>query len=225
MDNLFQMLAHAADGAFVIDKNQRIIYWNKTAQEILGYSSDEVVGRTCHEVMGGCNDQDQLVCRHRCLVATTALAGKGVTNYDICVRIKSGQTCWLNISILTFSSGDDDHAVVVHLFRNVTEKKQNEQLIRQIVNATRQLHDEAPSSVFSSTPAKNSSLKELTNREREVLFLLAQGVSTQDIAHSLSISSYTVRNHVQNILYKLNVHSRLEAVTYALEHGLTSSSE
>jgi DNA-binding NarL/FixJ family response regulator len=62
--------------------------------------------------------------------------------------------------------------------------------------------------------------QELTDREREVLSLLAQGLNTPDIAQSLSISSSTVRNHVQNILHKLQVHSRLEAVAYALKHGL-----
>jgi DNA-binding NarL/FixJ family response regulator len=61
---------------------------------------------------------------------------------------------------------------------------------------------------------------ELTDREREVLTLLAQGLRTRDIAEYLSISPSTARNHVQNVLHKLNVHSRLEAVSYAFEHGL-----
>jgi DNA-binding NarL/FixJ family response regulator len=50
---------------------------------------------------------------------------------------------------------------------------------------------------------------------------MAQGLGTADIAHSLSISPTTVRNHVQSILHKFQVHSRLEAVTYAFEHDLT----
>jgi PAS domain S-box-containing protein len=222
MDNLIQMLAHTADGAFVIDGEQRIIYWNKAAQEILGYTSDEVVGRTCFEIMGGCNDQGQVVCRHHCLVATTAIAGEEVTNYDICMRAKSDRLCWINISILTFSANADGNPVVVHLFRDITEKKQNEQLTRQILKVAHQLHEEAIPPVTPSIPS-NSHLKDLTDREREVLFLLVQGLSTRDIAQSLSISSFTVRNHVQNILNKLNVHSRLEAVTYALEHGFVNS--
>jgi two-component system nitrate/nitrite response regulator NarL len=62
--------------------------------------------------------------------------------------------------------------------------------------------------------------QDLTDREREVLSLLAQGHSTREIAQALSISYSTARNHIQNILHKLNVHSRLEAVAYAYEHGL-----
>ncbi len=61
---------------------------------------------------------------------------------------------------------------------------------------------------------------DLTDREGEVLSLLVQGLSTNDIARSLSITSSTVRNHIRNILQKLHVHNRLEAVINASKHGL-----
>ncbi len=49
---------------------------------------------------------------------------------------------------------------------------------------------------------------------------LSHGADTDTIANQLVIDRSTVRNHVQRILHKLGVHSRLEAVTYAREHGL-----
>jgi len=61
---------------------------------------------------------------------------------------------------------------------------------------------------------------DLTPREREVLELLADGASTQAIAERLYMSSNTVRNHVQKILTKLGVHSRLEAVSTAVREGV-----
>ena len=60
----------------------------------------------------------------------------------------------------------------------------------------------------------------LTPREREVLALLADGASGSDIARVMSISVNTVRTHVQSILTKLQVHSRLEAATFAVRHDL-----
>ena len=60
----------------------------------------------------------------------------------------------------------------------------------------------------------------LTNREIEVLNCLAQGLSGTDMAAKLSISPLTVQTHIRNIIMKLGVHSRLEAVTYALQWGL-----
>ena len=60
----------------------------------------------------------------------------------------------------------------------------------------------------------------LTERELEVLSLLAEGLEAQDIAARLHISAKTERNHVANILSKLGVHSRLQAVLFAGRHGL-----
>src|SRR5512135_3321203 len=60
----------------------------------------------------------------------------------------------------------------------------------------------------------------LTDREREVLTCIAQGQSNQDIAGNLSISIKTVNRHRENIMAKLNLHSRVELVHYAIEKGL-----
>lgn len=61
---------------------------------------------------------------------------------------------------------------------------------------------------------------QLTPREHQVLVLLAQGTTTGDIATSLFVSTHTARTHVQNVLVKLGVHSRLEAAAFAVRHGL-----
>jgi DNA-binding NarL/FixJ family response regulator len=60
----------------------------------------------------------------------------------------------------------------------------------------------------------------LTKRESEILCYLAQGHSGSEIAGILNISPLTVRTHIRNLIEKLGAHSRLEAVTYALQHGL-----
>lgn len=219
MESLFQALDGAADGAFVIDEDQRIIYWNQAAQEILGHTSEEVVGRACHEILGGRDEEGQVICRHHCYVATTAFTKSPVTSYDTCARTKSGETRWINVSILTFSTPDGAGPLIAHLFRDATQKKQSEQFAHQVLDAAQRLREDSLSQTAFSSPAK-SLAQDLTDREREVLSLLAQGLGTRDIAQSLSISSSTVRNHIQNILHKLDVHSRLEAVAYAFEHRL-----
>lgn len=56
---------------------------------------------------------------------------------------------------------------------------------------------------------------ELTSREREVLKLLGDGLSTRQMATLLSVSLATVRNHIQSILTKMDAHSRIEAVSMA----------
>jgi two-component system NarL family response regulator len=65
------------------------------------------------------------------------------------------------------------------------------------------------------------SVPRLTEREMDVLKLVARGLTNRDIADDLFISENTVKNHVRNILDKLHLHSRMEAVLYAVkEHML-----
>jgi DNA-binding NarL/FixJ family response regulator len=62
----------------------------------------------------------------------------------------------------------------------------------------------------------------LTPRELEVLELIAGGLSNDDIAHKLTISLLTAQTHVRNILSKLDCHSKLEAATLAVKHGIVT---
>lgn len=64
-------------------------------------------------------------------------------------------------------------------------------------------------------------LMKLTRREKEVLELLVDGCDHEAVADILTISPQTARTHIQNIIGKLGVHSRLEAAALAVEHGLT----
>ena len=68
-------------------------------------------------------------------------------------------------------------------------------------------------------------LSRLSTRERQVLALVARSKKTAEIADDLVISPETARTHVQNILTKLGVHSRLEAASFVIEHGLVTHLE
>ena len=65
----------------------------------------------------------------------------------------------------------------------------------------------------------------LTSRELEVLRLVAKGMSNREIADQLYISENTVKNHVRNILEKLHLHSRMQAVMYAVREQLIDPDE
>jgi DNA-binding NarL/FixJ family response regulator len=113
--------------------------------------------------------------------------------------------------------------MIVHLFRDVTQKKDGEMFFRRIVEIA-QRYRIIP---FEPGDSKDQDhcIDKLTLREREVLTLLARGLSTQEIAEALFISMSTVRNHVQNIFDKLGVHSRPEAIAYAYQNGLIDGNE
>ncbi len=66
---------------------------------------------------------------------------------------------------------------------------------------------------------------QLTERETEVLRLVAKGLNSKDIADRLVISHRTVQNHVQNTLRKLQLHNRVQLVRYAIEQGIDDESD
>jgi DNA-binding NarL/FixJ family response regulator len=76
----------------------------------------------------------------------------------------------------------------------------------------------AGASIFH--PFKISELTELTERELEVLRLIAKGATNREIAEALVISEGTVKNHISNILGRLNLRDRTQAAIYARDHGL-----
>jgi PAS domain S-box-containing protein len=219
---LIRALAAAADGALITDRNQRIVFWNQAAERTLNFKFHEVIRQPCHEILEGRNDQGRLICRKQCRVGMSVLTGRAVADLDTLVRTKSSGARWVNMSTIAFpANGAPADTLVVHLFRDITQRKENEQLLHEVLRAAKDLDDgELPQRV---APAPmNDPGADLTQRELEVLSLLAQGLQTGAMAQSLSISPSTVRNHIRNILHKLNVHSRLEAVVYAIKNRLVA---
>ena len=73
---------------------------------------------------------------------------------------------------------------------------------------------------ISEAPAPDPAEPQLTERETEVLKMVAKGLSYRQIAERLVLSHRTVQNHVQNTLIKLQMHNRVELTRYAIEQGL-----
>ncbi|MEW6695368.1 MAG: response regulator [Pseudomonadota bacterium] len=80
--------------------------------------------------------------------------------------------------------------------------------------------DRAPQAPFADALVQRSVIDALSEREREILTLIARGQSNKMIARALDIAETTVKIHVQHILRKLNVTSRVQAAVLAVNHGL-----
>ncbi|MFI7434753.1 response regulator [Micromonospora haikouensis] len=78
----------------------------------------------------------------------------------------------------------------------------------------------APGRGAATAAARHADAPRLTDRETEVLRLVAKGMSYKQIAERLGLSHRTVQNHVQNTLGKLQLHNRVELTRYAIERGL-----
>ena len=219
MNEIFKALEGAADGAFVVDEKLRIRFRNKAAEKMLGFRNGDVLERFCYQVLQGSDEEGHLICTEHCLILEAALKSEPISNYDICINTKQREKRWLNMSVIALNiDSKEEKKLIIHLFRDITRKKRDEMFFRQFIKIAQRFH-KFPI-LLDDDIDPHILIEKLTKRQQEVLTLLARGFSTREIAENLSISPNTARNHIQQILQKLQVHSRLEAVSYALNNGL-----
>jgi len=113
-------------------------------------------------------------------------------------------------------SDASEKKAIVHLFHDLDHQEVDDKVLGQLVKVINRYQD-----IRHNNGAKlESHQNTLTPREREILEFLADGHGTREIAQLLTISTITVRNHIQHILQKLQVHTRLEAVAVAIKNNL-----
>jgi len=134
-----------------------------------------------------------------------------------------------DIKIIAMTSFEEEELVqgvlaagaISYLLKNVTSDELAT-AIRAASAGKSTLSPEAARALIQATRTTKQPLFDLTEREREVLNLVVQGNSNQQIAEALVISLSTVKAHISNILSKLQVASRAEAIAYAVKHKLVS---
>lgn len=217
MQRLFQALTTTADGAFVVDDLQRILFWNAAAATITGYSRAQAEGMHCQSIMDAKDHLGRPTCCTHCRMASMVSSGNTIPSVEMMIRTKRKGMRWINLTTVAYVA-ENRKTILVHLFRDVTRKQQRERFIRELRQNINSLSEDGHARTTRQSPPVCHKL--LTPRESEVLTLLVRGRSNREIAKNLVISESTARNHVRHILNKLDVHSRLEAVSYAIEHGL-----
>jgi len=133
------------------------------------------------------------------------------------------------IKIIAMTSFEEEQLVqgvlaagaISYLIKNVTSDELAK-AIRDAASGRSTLSPEAARVLIQATRPTPQPLFDLTEREKEVLSLVVQGQSNQQIADALVISLATVKAHISSILSKLQVSSRAEASAYALKHKLVS---
>jgi PAS domain S-box-containing protein len=213
---LFALLENTADAAYTVTSDGEICSWNRGAELLLGYSAGEVLGKNIDDVL-----------KARDAMGTPALAGGseattrswnepsgGVKNFDLEVQTRSGEALCVNVSTIVFDNIRTGRRLFVRLMHDESQRRRNEQLVQKMVEAARELV------LLSEDASNHAPVTPLSEQERRILSLFAEGSDPAAIAAKLSISSQTLRNHLHHINRKLRTHNRLEAVTHAQRRGL-----
>lgn len=134
-----------------------------------------------------------------------------------------------DVKIIAMTSFDESQMVhdvlaagaISYLLKNITADELVK-AIRDAASGKSTLSPEAARVLIQSTRPTKQSPNDLTEREMQVLQLVVQGQSNQQIADAMVITIATVKAHISNILAKLQVASRTEAIAYAIKHKLVS---
>jgi len=211
-EDALDILARSSTAAFAIDRNDRIIYWNEGAERLLGFSGDEMLGKLCFEALEGRDPFGNLYCSAECPIVRGAASGEVSEPYMMTVASKGKGVETVRIRAVPLPAPGESFNCLMHLIDR-QEGGDIEELVRRMKAAASGTPHKRPE------PDPPISVNPLTPREREIILLLSNGFAALNIAAKLNLSHATVRNHIQNILRKIEVHSQVEAIAVAFRRG------
>jgi PAS domain S-box-containing protein len=220
--DLYEMLQDAGDAIFVVDQSGLIRFWNADAQRLLGWSAAAVLQQECAPVLDGCDSAGSPLCTQECALREITRRNTHVSAFDLDVKTASGTRKWVNVSIIVAQVNGE--RLLIHLLRDIHEQKQSEALTKEMTVLVGRLTSQRAKRLLEPIRAQAPAV-DLTAQERKILHSLSRGVSTAAIGRELGVTPATVRNHVQHILQKLRVHTRLQAVLWAAQEGFSFGSE
>jgi len=203
-----EFLGRSSDAVFVVGPGFRIVWWGPRAEQLLGVPATRVVGRRCFDLFAGSLAMGRNICGPTCWVAQALRRGQTVPAFCMDLCLAGGEQRPFTLGFLVDESGE----FLAHIFRE-----------RQ---PTGSLPAEQPS--FATDPAPSpggAEIARLTRRQQQVLQLIMSGATSLEVAQSLGVTHATARNHVQNLLVTLGVHSRLEAALLAQRMGMPLEAE
>ncbi len=208
---LFEALVLSPDPVFATDRHLNIIFWNQGCERLFGFDESEVLGTFCASALEGCDTFGNRYCSEHCPINEIAVRGETIRHFGLRLRAKDGRTVAADVSVLHLAVRPPDHFVLAHILKPIDASL----LVPEVSR------DSPPRPMLVSVrESPDARARRLTAREVEVLGMLAAGRTTPEIAGRLHISTLTARNHIQNLLEKLEVHSKAEAVAFAFQHRI-----
>ncbi len=211
---LFAFLQNTTDAVFVVTRQGKVRFWNKSAEKLFGYSTAEAEGKTCFQLLHGVGALGTAVCHQNCSVLECIGNESEIPNFDLSATTRSGQRVWVNISTVIFNNQRTGERLLAHLAHDITEQKMQDEVFLQVLALSKELSN------LGERVSNKSPVSPLSSQELEILKMFASGDSPSKITKKLGITPQTLRNHLHHINQKLRTHNRLEAVMHAIKRKL-----
>lgn len=211
-------LENVTDGVLIVDGQQKVIFANPAARQILNARLSMADSEVCYHLLHSRNSAQRRVCVENCAILMRSRKGEAISAQEVEVATREGEKKRLSMSIFYYRDRRDDKLYIVHFFRQIESMDGGR---RMEIDIGKDLNSDGNLNLITSQSKEAlRRFADLTPRQREVLWHLLHGEGTEGIAEILSISINTTRNHIQQVLQGLEVHSRMEAVAYVMQHDL-----
>lgn len=211
-----QVFENAPVGIVLTDDTDVLLDVNGAFESLSGYRRDEVVGSGAERFGFWSSTEDKAKVRRH-------LEGKREGLLDLNLRTKAGRVREILASITP--GPVDGVGGLVKVLLDVTERNYSRRRLMEALRAAMKDTTWLAESFLEKLgelegDSDSGDLSVLTERERQVLTLLAEGTNTEEVARKLAITASTVRNYISTIYGKLGLSSRAEAIVWARQHGL-----
>jgi PAS domain S-box-containing protein len=198
---LFGVIQGMEEGLVLVDREGRIVHLNRSAEQRLGTPAPALIGQPIGSY---------LKARHPALARVWSSASRDPLAATSDLSFSDGAALRVSASLCRSDAGEPIGRVLI--LRDVTRE--------------RRIQIELPAAVarklveMSGPPEEADQDSPLTRREREVVALLAEGLSNAAIAERLGVTLNTVASHLKNLYPKIGATGRAQAAAYAVTHGI-----
>lgn len=216
MDAL-KIVERCTTAAIATDAENRVVGLNDAAKELFGFNQTQVFGREFARVFQPRDVYGNPFLYDYSLIFQMLESGQPLRNFE-CNLLKScGEYQRTAVSVIVILGPNAASYELVHILWPRDGRRKADEAIAHLLAGNPRLEVAVLDTTMGNGDAAQAVL---TRRQTEILRLLANGSSGGDIAENLHLSPETVRNHIRNILARLGVHSRVEAVSVAYRRHL-----
>jgi PAS domain S-box-containing protein len=204
-------------------KDFKVTEINQAFRDLFGYAEDEIIGHKATDFILW----DDKMAQHQ---IEGAFEKTGIIDkIDLKIQTKNEVAADCLVSAATVTIGDE--LCVLWVIQDIADRKRSEDELVAAIEAvmedtswfSRTVVEKLAGLRRATKPSSQPSIEldELTNRERDILGLICQGQSDEDMSKSLGLSPNTIRNHVSSLFRKIGVRRRAAAIIWARERGVS----
>ena len=220
--NVPTIVENAARAAIATNSDNKILHWNAAAIELFGFTAEEVIGRNLQWVIQARDVHGNRLSADHDAFHEMIRIGEAPQSFELAIITATGKMIRVAVSTVVVIGPKATEYRMIYLMTPMHRRRRADEAIDRLLAQANVPGVVVPGANQATGAEQRGTSRppHLTRRQMDVLLLLAEGKTSQEIAGELSISVHTVRTHIQGVLRTLGSANCLEAVSRALHERL-----